>query len=126
MTTTATLIIMTVLILFVLGVFLSRRQRATKLAAIEDLQKEKEAIAAVSLRDLAEEEARDLGLPEIEGADDVPLVVLLKVWRNAAHVREACPHERLRYVIREGVVPSEAAEPDVQLVCDGAESDFVG
>jgi hypothetical protein len=117
--TSAVLIGVVVVMFLIFGVILSRRQSERKKEAIEDLQREKEALAPLSIQALAEEEAADLGLAQILGADRVPPVILLKVWKRDSSVVERCrSKELLRYEVRAGVDPTLATEPDVKLVCD--------
>lgn len=118
---TAAVLIGVVLVVFVVfGVVLSRRQSERKREAIADLQREKEALAPVSVLALAEEEADDLGLAQIRGAEGISPVVLLKVWKDNKWVVDRCPsRDQLRYTVADGVDPTMAAEPDVGLVCDG-------
>ncbi|MCB1245900.1 MAG: hypothetical protein KDB69_01380, partial [Acidimicrobiia bacterium] len=113
-------IVIALAVLFGFGIVLSRRASERKKEAIADLQREKEALAPVSLRSLAEDEARDLGLPDMPGADGIPPVVLLKVWKEAALIRERCASpDDLRFVLADGVEPENAVEPDVRLDCSG-------
>lgn len=109
------------LIFFAFGIILARRQSETKKAAIADLQREKEALASVNVRALAEEEATDLGLPTVRGAAGVPLIILLKVWKAHEELRARCPSpDLLEFVVADGVAPADATEADVHLRCDGA------
>lgn len=122
--TAAVLIGIVLLIFLVFGVVLSRRQSERKREAIADLQREKESLGPVSIQALAEEEAADLGLAGIRGADGIPPVVLLKVWKGSTSTVEQCPsRDQLRYKLASGVEPSVASEPDVTLVCEGQTSD---
>lgn len=117
--TSAVLIGIVVVVFLIFGVVLSRRQSERKREAIQDLQREKEALGPVSVQALAEEEAAELGLAGIAGAEGVPAVVLLKVWKSNSSVVERCPsRDQLRYQVADGVDPAQAAEPDVTLVCD--------
>jgi hypothetical protein len=118
--TPGVLIVIVVVVFLVFGIGLSRRQSERKKEAIQDLQREKEALGSVSIQALVEEEAADLGLAGISGADGIPTVILLKVWKSNSSLVERCPsREQLRYQLAEGVDPQNATEPDVTLVCDG-------
>lgn len=115
---------LTVAVFLVFGVVLARRASETKKEAIADLQREKEALAPMSLRALAEEEARDLGLHDMPGAQGVPPVVLLKVWKSHEELRLRCPSEDLlEFVVADGVDPADATEPDVYVRCKGQASE---
>jgi hypothetical protein len=118
--TSAVLIGVVVVMFLIFGVILSRRQSERKKEAIEDLQREKEALAPLSIQALAEEEAADLGLDLIQGAEGIPPVILLKVWKRDSGVVEQCQsNDLLRYQVKVGIDPALATEPDVNLVCDG-------
>ncbi len=120
--TAAALIGIVLLVFLAFGVFLSRRQAETKRQAIQDLQREKEALGPVNVKALAEEEAAELGLAGIRGAEGIPPVVLLKVWKSSSAIVERCASkDQLRYELAPGVDPTLAAEPDVTLVCDTAD-----
>ena len=109
------------LVVFVVfGVILSRRQSERKREAIADLQREKDSIAPVSIQALVDEEVDDLGLRNIPGAEEIPSVVLLKVWKSNSSIVTRCPSkDLLRYTVAEGIDPAMASEPDVALTCDG-------
>jgi hypothetical protein len=116
---TGVLIGIVVVVFLIFGVALSRRQSERKREAIKDLQREKEALGPVSVQALAEEEAADLGLAGVAGAQGIPAVILLKVWKSNASVVDRCPSkDQLRYQVAAGVEPSQATEPDVTLVCE--------
>ena len=118
--TAGLLIVVVVFVFLVFGFALSKRQSQTKKEAIESLQREKEALAPVSIQTLAEEEAAELGLAQIHGSEGIPTVILLKVWRSSADVIARCSsRDQLRYQVRPGVDAALATEPDVTLVCDG-------
>lgn len=118
--TAGVLIVIVVLVFLIFGVVLSKRQSERKREAIKDLQREKEALGPVSIQALAEEEAAELGLSRIAGAEDIPTVILLKLWKSNAVLVERCPsRDQLRYQVTEGVDPAQATERDVTLVCDG-------
>lgn len=100
------------------AVRLSRRQSAAKKEAIAQLAEEQEQIAAFDIHALVKAEVDDLGLREVAGAKGVNDSVLLKTWNQSRDVVDGCSsRDMLRYVVKDGVDPSEALDDDVQLVC---------
>lgn len=110
--------------LLVAGIVLSRNASNTKKGAIEDLKREKEQVGTFDIFDLVESEVEALDLTEIDGAQDVPHHLLLKVWSESQDVVENCAdRSHLRYVLADGVDPADAANGDVTLECrKGVES----
>jgi hypothetical protein len=102
----------------VVGVMLSRQATKTKKRAIADLEAERETVGTFDIFDLVESEVNTLGLDEIEGAESIPHAVLLKIWSDSQNIVDSCTDRaHLRFVIAEGVEPSNAGEDDVALEC---------
>ena len=110
----------------VIAVVLSRQTSARKREAMESLAEEKRLVGSYSIADLAEDEIAELGLRDIEGTEDLSSDVILKVWKDSAHVRQACDREHLRYVVADGVDPREAHVMDVHLECTSPNQSAVG
>jgi hypothetical protein len=106
------------------GIMLGRQTKRQKLAAIEDLKREKEQIAQQDIFTLIMAEIEDLDLRSIPGAQDLQPGVLLKSWSDNKELVERCPdRSKLRFVVAEGVEPEKAADEDVTLVCEGHPDD---
>jgi hypothetical protein len=102
----------------VVGVMLSRQASKTKKRAVADLEAEKESVGAFNIFELVESEVSALGLDEIDGAEDIPHGVLLKTWSDSQDIAGSCTDRaHLRFVVAEGVEPSNANEDDVKLEC---------
>jgi hypothetical protein len=67
--------------------------------------------------DLMHEEARETGVNEIPGGEQLEVPVKLKVWHRDGGSHAACPRSSLRYEIADGVDPEQAKVEDVRLVC---------
>lgn len=70
-----------------------------------------------SIEEIARAEAEDLGLLDLPGAADLPINVLLLVWRRDEDMRARCDG-RLGYVVDDGIDPGDATADDVRLACD--------
>jgi hypothetical protein len=103
----------------VTGVVLGRQSAQRKKEAIESLKAEKASLRTVSILDLAREEIEELGLEHIEGADGLPTDVMLKVWKEASTRVADCDRADLRYVVSDGVDPTQATVKDVTIMCGG-------
>lgn len=104
--------------IIVVGVMLSRQATQTKKRAIADLEAERESVGAFDILELVESEVNTLGLDEIEGAESIPHGVLLKAWSDNQQIVDACTDRaHLRFVVAEGVEPSNASDDDVTLEC---------
>jgi hypothetical protein len=115
-------IVLVVFAFLVVGIMLSRQTSKTKKSAIADLEAEMEEVGTFDIFELVESEVNALGLLDIEGSTDIPHAILLKVWRNNGGTVESCvDHEHLRYIVAEGIDPSNAADEDVTLECTKAE-----
>ncbi|MGI9585922.1 MAG: hypothetical protein ACR2N7_10070 [Acidimicrobiia bacterium] len=109
-------IVIAVLFTFVvIGVVMARSTSSRKKQAVESLKAEKEAVGHYSILDLVSEEVDERGLRSIDGADDLPPDVLLKVWKDAENYRGATPNDELEYVVADGVEPKDATPQDVSL-----------
>lgn len=106
------------------GIMLGRQTKRQKVAAIEDLKREKEQIAQQDIFALIMAEIDDLDLRSIPGAQDLQPGVLLKAWSDNKKLVDRCAdRSRLRFVVAEGVEPDKAADEDVTLVCEGEPDD---
>jgi hypothetical protein len=104
------------------GIMLARQTNKTKKRAIADLEAEKESVGAFDIFELVESEVSALGLDAIEGADQIPHGVLLKIWSDSQSVVDSCSDRSdLRYVVADGVDPAEADHQDVTLECTNHE-----
>lgn len=102
----------------VVATILSRQTKSAKKQAIEDLKAEKESVGTFDIFELVESEIAELGLLEIEGAQEIEHPVLLMVWRKSDDTVASCAgREHLRYVVAEGVKPADATEDNVTLEC---------
>ena len=104
----------------VVGFVLARQTSARKKEATQSLAEEKKTVGAYSITDMAEEEISELRLRDIEGTDDLPSNVILKVWKDSEPVWSSCDRDDLRYVVAEGVEPRQALVADVHLECSSA------
>ena len=91
---------------------LTRAQRK-----VEELRASVPPTPMASIEEIARAEAEDLGLLDLPGAEDLPINVLLLVWRRDESVRSRCDG-RLGYELTAGVEPADATEHDVRLTCD--------
>lgn len=111
-------IVITIVALFVVLALISRQSTKNKKLAIADLEQEREAVGKFDILELVKSEVQALGLSDIEGANDIPLDVLLRVWRGNEGAADGCDSPScLRYVISPGVVPTDATDDDVTLEC---------
>lgn len=111
-------IVLAVVAFLVVAAVLSRQSTTTKKRAIADLEKEKENIGTFDIFELVESEVDTLGLPDIQGARDIPHGVLLKVWSDSDGVVNSCvDRAHLRYVVAPGIDPADATDEDVTLEC---------
>jgi hypothetical protein len=117
--------------LLVVGIVLSRATTRQKQEAIASLEAERKAIGTVSILDLVHEEVEDLGLREIDGADDVAPDILLRAWNDAPDRVRAADRSDVRLTIRSGADPEHLDVGDARFVLgDGApttsDSDVTG
>ena len=114
-------IVLVVFAFLVVGIMLSRQTTKTKKSAIADLEAEKEEVGTFDIFELVESEVNALGLLDIEGSKDIPHGVLLKIWSDNEDTVTSCiDHAHLRYVVTEGIDPSNATDEDVTLECTKA------
>lgn len=100
----------------VVMVLLSRMGRNRKRVAIEDLEREREAVKAPDILELVHQEVTDLGLDDIEGSEGIDPSVLLQVYRRD-EVNCEDGAER-RFVLVDGVEPADAEPDTLSLACD--------
>ena len=111
-------VVLVLVAFIVVGVMLARQSTKTKKRAIADLEAEKESVGAFDIFELVESEVTTLGLDEIEGAENIPHGVLLKIWSDSQDIVDSCTDRaHLRFAIAEGVEPPNATEDDVTLEC---------
>lgn len=111
-------VVLFIVVFVVVATMLSRQTKSAKKQAIEDLKAERESVGTFDIFELVESEIDELGLLEIEGAQDIEHSVLLMVWRNSDGAIASCAgREHLRYVVAGGVKPADATEDDVTLEC---------
>ncbi len=71
-----------------------------------------------TVMDLVRQEISELGIDKREGAAGLPGPVMLKVYRRDEAIRKACPNDDWRFVVADGVEPSDAEDADVRIVCE--------
>ena len=104
------------LVFLVVMVLLSRMGRARKRQAVEDLEREREAIKAPDILELVHQEVVDLGIDKIEGSDGVDPSVLLQVYRrDEVNCEDGA---ELRFVLADGTDPEDADTDTLSLRCD--------
>jgi hypothetical protein len=111
-------VVLVLIAFIVVGIMLSRQTTKTKKRAVDDLETEKENVGAFDIFELVESEVSALGLDGIEGSENIPHGVLLKVWSDNQDIANSCAdHDHLRYLVADGVDPTEATDADVTLEC---------
>lgn len=115
-------------VLLVVGVILSRQSNRQKQHAVESLKAEREALGTHTILDLVDEEVEELGLRDIDGAQDVAPDVLLRAWRDAPSSTRDLDKEAVRFShIDDGsgveLVPADAPG---EAVDDEADEDGTG
>lgn len=71
-----------------------------------------------TLEELVIEEAAELGVDTIPGAEGVHLGIRLKVWKRDHAAADPCePPSQWRFVLAAGVAPDSATASDVRLEC---------
>ncbi len=108
------LIIIVVIVAVAGMIMISRTGSRRKKEAIADLQREKEALHTPDIIELVNEEVREAGITDLPGAEGIDPIILLKVWKRD---RETCDEGNGRFVVAEGVDPSDATETDVVFEC---------
>lgn len=111
-------IVLAIVAFLVVATLLARQTSSNKKRAIADLDAERKSVGRFDIFELVESETTTLGLLDIDGAQDIPHGVLLKIWTSNQHVVESCTgKQHLRYVVAHGVTPANATETDVTLEC---------
>lgn len=100
----------------VVMILLSRMGRARKQQALDDLEREREAIQTPDILELVYQEVVDLGLDKLEGAEGIDPSVLLQVYRRD-EVNCEDGAER-RFVLADGTKPEEADTDTLSLRCE--------
>lgn len=101
--------------LIVAMVVLSRMGSRRKKQAIAELDKEREALHTPDIVELVADEVRETGIGELPGAAGIDPVVLLKVWKRD---RDGCGDGDQRFVLADGVNPTDATEATVTFECE--------
>ena len=97
----------------------SSPQPSRRLTRQERLLQKLEPLPEIpTVMDLVRAEIEETGVERIPGHEGLTGPVMLKVFRRDAAVREGCPDEALRFVVREGIEPEAATEDDVRLYCE--------
>ncbi len=118
---------MTAVVIMVVAAFaialllaVSRMGSQRRRVAREDLAREQSELVSPDILSLVREEAIELGVDRIPGADELDITIRLRVWHRDSEVREDCAGtpQRLRFEIAERVASGDATEEDVRLVCD--------
>jgi hypothetical protein len=99
----------------VVAVLLSRMENRNKAAARADLEHDREPSKQPDIFELVDQEIQDAGIGSLPGADGVDPVVLLKVWKRDS---DGCTEGRGRFVLDDGIVPSEAGEDSLTFECE--------
>jgi hypothetical protein len=108
------LIIIVVIVIIGGMIMLSRSGSQRKKEAIADLQREKDSLHTPDIFELVDQEVRESGITDFPGAEGIDPIVLLKVWKRD---RGECSDQAGRFVMEDGVEPSNATESNVVLEC---------
>lgn len=103
----------------VVMVMLSRMGRHRKQQAIDDLERERDAVKPPDILQLVREEVAELGIDKIEGADGIDPSVLLQVYRR--DVVNCAEGGTRMFVLADDVKAAEAGQDTLSLVCEGAD-----
>ncbi|MEA3502761.1 MAG: hypothetical protein U9R47_08305 [Actinomycetota bacterium] len=98
----------------VAGVVISRLGSREKKKAIAGLENDRQTLHTPSILELVDQEVRESGITDLPGAEGLDSVILLRVWKRD---REDCDEGEQRFVVVEGVDPSDATEADVTFEC---------
>lgn len=105
-----------VISLIVVMALLSRMGRSRKRQAIDDLEREREAVKAPDILELVHQEVSDLGLEDIDGSDGVDPSVLLQVYRrDVVNCEDGAARH---FVLVDGVQPADAEPDTLSLACE--------
>lgn len=108
-------IVVAVVGITVVAVLLSRMENRNKAAVRADHEHEREPSKQPDIFELVDQEIREAGIGSLPGADGVDPVVLLKVWKRD---RDGCTEGHGRFVLDDGIVPSEADEDSLTFECE--------
>ncbi len=101
----------------------SRREKR-----LEQIRAAEPAYVAPTLDELIAAEIADEGIGDIAGSAGLAPGVMLKVYKRDMETVKACPRQKLRFVVADGVQAEAAEFDDVRLACDApaAESEPSG
>lgn len=99
----------------VVGLVLSRMSSSRKKDAVASLEAERKAVESQSILDIVAAEVADLGLRDIEGAEEIPPDALLRSWSDAGPTMHAEDRSHLRFVVPDEVAPKDAQIGEVRL-----------
>ena len=102
--------------LLVVMILLSRMGRHRKQQALEDFNRERDAVKPPDILQLVQEEVVDLGIDKIEGADGIDPLVLLQVYRRDVEI--CADGAEMCFTVAEGVEPADADQDTLSLSCD--------
>jgi hypothetical protein len=100
----------------VVMILLSRMGRHRKRQALEDFDREREAVKPPDILQLVQDEVVDLGIDKIDGAESIDPSVLLQVYRR--DVENCADGAEMRFIIADGVEPADADQDTLSLSCD--------
>ncbi len=105
-----------IIVIVVIGgmIWISRLGSQRKKEAIADLQREKDSLHTPDIFELVDQEVRESGITDLPGAEGIDPVILLKAWKRD---RGDCGEQTGRFVVADGVEPSDATETDVTFEC---------
>ena len=95
-----------------------RRRMTRAQRRVEEFRASVPPPPSMSIEEIARAEAEELGLSRIAGGEELPVNVLLLVWRRDSTVYDRCSGT-VRYELADGVAATDATADDVKLVCDG-------
>ena len=99
----------------VVMVLLSRMGRGRKRQAVEDLERERDAVKAPDILELVHQEVVELGIDKIDGSDGIDPSVLLQVYRrDKVNCEDGA---ELRFVLAEGTDRGDADQDTLSLSC---------
>ena len=108
-------VVVTVVGITVVMVLLSRMENRNKAAAKAALEHDRESSTTPDIFELVNQEVQEAGIGSLPGADGVDPVVLLKVWKRDS---DGCTKGHGRFVLDDGIVPSEAGEDSLRFECE--------
>jgi hypothetical protein len=108
-------VVVAVVAITVVIVLLSRMENRNKAAARAGLEHDREPSKKPDILELVNQEIQEAGIGSLPGADGVDPVVLLKVWKRDS---DGCTKGHGRFVLDDGIVPSEAGEDSLRFECE--------